>query len=1159
MKQTKTNRWLSILLSTFLMLSSTLSGLANPTEIAEPHKEPLTKVLEKISEKFQVFFTYDADLLKEIYVDIDIAKINTLEQVMKPLMRKAKLGFEHLGSNYYVIYQNNRKGRKSFKKKRSEYREIERLARLETLNNKPKSFDGTTSEATPRPLVVRNDSEKVLNGIITDIEGNPLIGANVVVKGTTIGTVTELDGSFRLAVPDNAEALVISYTGFLAREVAIEGRNSFDIQLEENITALNEVVVVGYGTQGRGSITSAIDKISGDEISTIPVVSATQAIQGRSAGLVVTNQGAPGLDPVIRIRGLTSPNNNNPLIVIDGVPAGGLNAINPNDIESIEVLKDASAASIYGSRAAGGVILITTKRGEAGAPRLSFDAYAGFSNAANQLDLLNTNQYIEVMTEQQQNGGLPVPPRFDDASIRNTSIDYQDEVFQSGAIMNYSLGLSGGTKKSNYLFSLNYMNQEGIVLNNDFERYSARINSDYTLWDRVRVGQSFVMSFTTRNNVINQGGRGLFEHVTKFAPYIEPLDAANLGGFNGPDQIDNNDAVNPLRILQLGDHLNRATKALGSVYADIEIIEGLNFRTTIGMDVSYSRNFDFVPSFFDGEFHNNPLAELSENRTTFFSPVWTNMLNFNRTINDDHKIGITAGYEVQDFTVETISAFGTNDLTSDLMTPGSVQGSEDVGGGTFEDGLVSYFGRFNYDYKGKYLLQAALRRDGYSRFGPNNKWGTFPSVSVGWNLGREQMFEAVDAVSNLKLRASWGRTGNNNALGRYEFQPTVQTGFTYNFGPGSVPVTGATIPGLANQDLRWETTTMTNIGLDLGLFDDAITFSAEYFINNTEDILLSVPLPSSLGLDRNVRVNAGDIESSGFEFNLGIQNRKSKSIQWSIDANFATQDNEVVELGSGNPINGRNWQGDIITRVEEGQPIYFFQGWKVDRLFQASDFNTDGSLIEGIAAQSGAAPGDIKFMDLAGPLDDNGNPTGPDGVIDANDRTNLGSPLPTFTYGFTGAIEWNNFDLSVFFQGVGGNKIFKAYAYWTQGMTRVFNGESILLDRWTPTNTDTDVPRAISGDPNRNARASDRFIDDGDYLRLKNLTLGYTLKTQNTNWLSNLRIYLSAQNLITITNYSGYDPEVSVFQGANIDNSFGIDLGQLPQSRTFIFGVQAGF
>ncbi len=1160
MKQIRPTRWLLPLLALLLVGLATppISVYATTTSASlQPEERPIAEVLEEISEKYQVFFTYDAELLKGIKVKFELSEAKDLDNAINIVMARTGLGYELLGNKYYVIYKDNKKGQKNMRKMKRKLKQIEKLEQSGTLSlqrkrrNKPqKDFENILQ------TIKKLKAEKVLTGFVKDTEGAPLIGANIVVKGTSIGTVSDIDGSFRLTVPDDASVLVVSYTGYITREVGIANQTRFDIALAEDIAALDEVIVVGYGTQGRGTVTSAIDKISSDEINTMPVVSATQAVQGRSAGLVVTNQGAPGQDPVIRIRGLTSPNTNNPLIVIDGIPAGGLNAINPNDVESIEVLKDASAAAIYGSRAAGGVILVTTKRGKSGAPKLTFDAYVGTQSIANRLDLLNTSEYIEIMTEQQTNGGLPVPPRFSDSGIRNVDIDYQDEVFRSSPIMNYSLGISGGTETSNYLFSLNYMNQQGIVLNNDFERYSVRLNSDYLIWNKVKVGQTLVMSYTESTNVANAGGRGLFEHVTKFAPYLSPREEGNLGGFNGPDQIDNNDAENPVRVLLLGDNNSRTLKALGSVFADVEIIKNLHFRTSVGMDLAFGRNFSFNPSFFDGEFHNRPFAELNENRTTFFSPLWTNTLSYNTSFGS-HNIGVIAGYEVQDFTTETLGGAGINELTNDLQTPGSID-NDVVSGGTFEDGLVSYFGRLNYDYEGKYLLQAAIRRDGYSRFGPNNKWGIFPSVSVGWNIAREPFLNTNQNISNLKLRASWGRTGNNNALGRYEYQPTVRTGFTYNFGPGSGQVIGSTIPGLANEALKWETTTMTNIGFDLGLFEDAITLSTEYFVNTTEDILLSVPLASSLGLDRNVRVNAGDIESSGVEFTLGVQNRKN-AFKWGVDANFATQDNEVISLGTGNPINGRNWQGDILTRVEEGQPIYFFQGWQVDRLFQSDDFNADGSLKDGLPSQNGAAPGDIKFMDIAGPDDENGNPTGPDGVIDANDRTNLGSPIPTYTFGLTGNFEYKNFDLSIFLQGVGGNKIFKAYAYWTQGMTRVFNGESVLLNRWTPTNTNTDVPRAVSGDPNRNARASDRFIDDGDYIRLKNVTLGYTLNTSNTQWLSSMRFYISAQNLLTFTNYEGYDPEVSVFQGANFNNAFGIDLGQLPQARTFIVGLQASF
>ncbi|MEM8889493.1 MAG: SusC/RagA family TonB-linked outer membrane protein, partial [Bacteroidota bacterium] len=619
--------WVHCMLASFVLAheGNAQNNRLKTVEVKVDWKDiSLENALEEIEAQTEFHFTYDKNLVSDLKLNKQKGRF-TLANLLEKISRKTQLKFTRIQNNIFVDLKDEHK--------------------LSTINSRfPHGSLSSPSLRMIKSGVTLLDLDNILfldhqvSGNVKDESGNPLEGASVVVKGTQIGVLTDARGDYSINVENGNVTLSFSYVGYETQEVAVNGRNTLNINLREKETALDEVIVVGYGTQGKGTITSAIEKIDGDEINTIPVVSPTQAIQGRAAGVVITNQGAPGQDPVIRIRGLTTPNNNNPLIVIDGIPAGGLSSINSNDVESIEILKDASAASIYGSRAAGGVILITTKRGKSGAPSINFDTYVGTQIAANTLNLLNTDQYIDVMTDQQQNGGLPIPPRFDDASIRNTDIDWQDEVFDPGLIQNYNLGVSGGSESARYLFSLNYLNQEGIVTNNDFERYSARINSDFTFWNRFRVGQNLVLAFTQSNNVRNQGGRGLFEHVTKMAPYLAVRDAENPGGFNGPDQIDNNDAENPVRVLLLGENKSRTLKALGNAFAEVDIVKGLTARTSIGLDAAFGRSFSFLPAFQDGDFHMQEFASLSENRSTFFSPVWTNTLSYNEDFGG-HNLG----------------------------------------------------------------------------------------------------------------------------------------------------------------------------------------------------------------------------------------------------------------------------------------------------------------------------------------------------------------------------------------------------------------------------------------------------------------------------------------------------------------------------------------
>lgn len=998
---------------------------------------------------------------------------------------------------------------------------------------------------------------QVTGTVLSGEDDSGLPGVNVVVQGTTVGTVTDIEGNYSLTVPDENSILVFSSVGFISEEIAVGVKTVINITLAPDITALSEIVVVGYGTQKKAVVTGAISSVKAEDITALPVLSAQEALQGRAAGVTVINNGSPGSNPTVRIRGLSTINNNNPLYVVDGVPTGGINEINPSDIESIEVLKDASTAAIYGSRGANGVVMITTKKGQAGKTKVDFDMYYGAQSASNQLDLLKTDDYIVYATEMQENAGLPVPARFTDpqwSSYIQGETDWQDQVFQTGTIQNYNVAVSGGNENAIFNISSGYFKQDGIMLNTGYERYTVRANSQFTV-GRLKIGQTLTAALADKKNEPLSGGRSQIEHMIKSPPYQPIYDATNLGGYKGPDQVDNNDSENPVRTANLIENTTSATKILATVYADLEIVKGLNYKIQVGLDASFNSNDTYNPAFRDGEFHLKDYANMSKYKSEYLSPILTNILTYRNTFAEKHNLEVTGVVEQQTSTYSRISGSSTNSITNEVKELNFAEAGN-LASTTTETAWIGYVGRLNYTYADKYLFSASIRRDGHSRFGPENRWATFPSASAGWRISEEAFMANVSAITDLKIRGSWGQTGNN-LIGDYKYQSTLQSNFNYHFGD-NVLITGTTAGSLANEGLGWETSTMTNIGLDMGFLNDKLRFSAEYYENELEDMLLNIPISKSLGfINSSVTANAGSVKTSGFEFELGYREFEGE-FQWSVDLNLGTSTNEVTSLGDGLPIQSFNFEGDNLTRTEVGHPIGSFYGWQTDGLFQ-----TDAEVANG-PTQSNAAPGDIRFKDLAGPLDEDGNPTAPDGIIDANDKTFIGNPFPSLTYGLSANFAYKGFDFNLFLTGIAGNEIYNTNIYDLEGMPRVFNAGTAVLDRWTGPNTSNKVPRAISGDPNRNSRASDRFIEDGTFTRLRNVTLGYNvnssaLESMFSGAITKIRIYVSAQNLFTITNYTAYDPEIGSYRGGNDALSFGIDRGNYPQPRTFLGGLQISF
>ncbi|WP_370723837.1 TonB-dependent receptor [Fibrella aquatica] len=1031
-----------------------------------------------------------------------------------------------------------------------------------------------TSLSAPALAAESVPLDETITGRITDSEGEGIPGVNVVIKGTQRGAVTDAQGRYQITVPDQNAVLTVSFVGYVKQEITVGSRATIDIVLEADTNSLNEVVVVGYGTQRKSSLTGAIASVSEKEISALPVPNISQALQGRAAGVTVTNNGAPGEAPIIRIRGVGTINNANPLYVVDGVPVGDGSNIDPKDVQSVEVLKDASAASIYGSRAANGVILITTKRSNSKKLSVSVDSYVGVQSAWRKLPLLNRDQYLAYGTDLLNNGdayfgrpaGSSIPARWQTGldqpiyagatqTFRQTDTDWQDEMFRNAAIQQHRLELTGGNDVSKFFLSGGFFSQDGIMIGTNFKRGNIRLNSDHKLGKRVTLGQTLYLAYDTRRIEQNGGSIGTqIRNIINTIPYLPVYNPNNLGGFEGARNVDGTDPSNPVRNSLLNSNTSESTTVFGTMFIDVELFAGLKYRFQGGINVYNGIGRTVNPSFDSGPggFASLSFANITQDRGQSIAPILTNQLTYSRTFGK-HTINATAVAEKQTSVFSNINVGGTNSITNVIIEPTNLA-SPRIGAGRFESAILSYVGRLNYEYSGKYLLGLSFRRDGSSKYAPGRKWGNFPALSAGWRVSEEAFMKNFSAISELKVRGSYGLVGNNN-IGDYGYQATLSSDPYYEFDrTTSIQSQGYTIRKLANQDLKWESVEMSNIGLDASLLNGKVSFSFDYFNNLTRDMVLNRPIPPSMGYDEAPLANVGSVRNRGVEFQAGYQATKG-ALTWSLSGNLSAVRNKVISLGDeGNTIFGGDWYGDNLSRTEVGQPIGYFYGYQTDGIFQnQGEIDAWKATTTDAVANAGSPnPGDLRFVDTNG-----------DGVINPSDKVKLGHFLPKFTYGTNFSARWKGLDLTLFIQGVEGNQIYSTVKYNLEGMTRLFNAGAAVLDRWTTEGQVTDVPRAVAGDPNLNARASNRFVESGAYVRLKNLTVGYALPSNwltpfGSSFISKARVYVSTTNLLTLTGYkSGYDPEIGSFGGASLTN--GIDYGQYPQARTIMAGLQIGF
>jgi TonB-dependent starch-binding outer membrane protein SusC len=1009
----------------------------------------------------------------------------------------------------------------------------------------------------------------VTGTIVSGEDQQPLIGATILEKGTTNGTVTDLDGGFRLELASGQAVLVASYVGYDNQEVPVQGRSVIQIALLVQAKLMDEIVVTGYKREIRAEVASSISSVKARDIEKLVVVGIDQALQGQAPGVMVTQvTGSPGDDIAVRIRGVGTLGNNNPLYVIDGVPTTeGLNMFSLTDIESIEVLKDAAAAAIYGARAANGVVLITTKQGSAGKPVFNFEAYSGIQQAVGLPKLLNAEEYLLIRNEAITNANaLRNPanqlPTYDPAILDTLpDNDWLSMVFKPAAIQRYSLSARGGSESGNFYISGEYLTQDGVFQGQSFDKYQVRFNGDIGT-RRFRVGSNMSFSHTDRQ-VINASGDGFGPgnelSGVRYALIASPVfpvrypdgRLTNVTAELGDPVLFGDGNPNPLAFVENTDWNIKRYRVFGNVFAELSLFEGLNLRSTLGGDFLFDREKLFKkrlsPAIYDP-------TSLNEGRVFNQTLVWNNTVDFVRTFGA-HRVSALAGMEaIQNHTDYLGAAANNFRLTDplfryiDASIPAELNNIGASGIAT-EWALLSWFGQVGYSFNSRYVLSAAVRRDGSSRFGRNNRWGTFPSVSAAWNVSNEAFFQDVRFISTLKLRGSWGRLGNQE-IGVYPYSSLVNIGeFVYPFG-GSI-ATGANILETGNSNIKWETSTQTNIGMDVSFWKDRLSLTTDVFRKRTDDILVRVPVPQAGGSTRPPFVNAASVENKGIELGMSYRNRHGR-FTYNIGANITALRNEVLSISGSEPILGGFGLSDgPITKTEPGHPVGSFFLWEMEGLFQSQE-EIDASPFQTAFTR----PGDVKFKDL-----------NEDGRIDDKDRRHVGSPFPDFTYGITASFNWGNLDFSTLIQGVQGNDVyflFGNFAYEAQ--LRGFNSYQDILGRWTPDNPNTNIPIAGVDDRNGNRRVSTRFLEDGSYMRVRNITLGYNFKDL-LNWqgISSLRLYMSVQNALTFTKYPGLDPEIQAnandTRGLGIasDLSVGIDWGTVPAPRTWIAGLQLAF
>jgi len=1017
-------------------------------------------------------------------------------------------------------------------------------------------------------------SAKVVTGkVVSATDGEELIGATVQVQGTQTGTVTDFEGNFKINA-NEGQTLVVSYVGFLSKQVKVGAASQMTVQLEEDKKSLDEVVVIGYGVQKKKLVTGATLQVKGDEVQKLNTTNPLQALQGQTPGMtIISESGQPGEGLKVNIRGLGTTGSSGPLYIIDGV-RGDISTLNPADIESIDVLKDAASAAIYGSQSANGVVLVTTKSGKDGRSVISFDGYMGWQNVARKAEMLNAQEYMTIMDEQNINSGGAAYNWKGMASIydKNGNVydtDWVDAMFKNNAkTQSYNLGITGGNQKGNYALTLGYMTQEGIVGGSavsDYERYNFRVNSEYQLIDDfLKVGEqvSFVY-YKKRGISVSDQYNNTLRSAFGTSP-IAPIYSDN-GKYGSPynDTSDSdwyNADGNPYGAMMTTINNKTQHGALtANVYADLQPIKNLHFRTTLGVKYDSDDYRGFTPMYHFSIYSNNDTrTSASQSKSDGTEITWTNTLSYDFKLKD-HSLSALIGME--SYRTEGSSVYAANGSLREgfdtwryaYVSNGTAQKTEDglsVSGSPWdEQRMVSYFGRVSWNWQEKYMATATLRCDGSSRFAKGHRYGWFPSVSAGWVVTNEKFMEPVTKVMDyFKLRASWGQVGNQN-IGNYMYAaPVTTSNVYYNFGNrlgSDADVYGAYPSRLANEEITWETSEQIDLGFDARFLNQRLNVNFDWYRKSTKDWLVQPPVLSTVGTGAPY-INGGDVVNTGVELGLTWNDMIGSDLHYFVNLNGAYNKNKVGNIpNEDGVIHGKaNMLYDNSTefyRASNGEPIGYFWGYKTAGVFQNDQDIKDWISAGNGVLQSDVQPGDVKYYDI-----------NHDGVIDDNDKVNLGNGMPDFTYGFSLGLDWKGLDFSITANGQVGNKIVQSYR--NVGSTTA-NYTKAILDRWTGEGTSNKIPRVTT--TNINYQFSDLFIQDGDFLRISNITLGYDFaKLIGVKFISQCRLYAQVQNAFTFTKYDGMDPEIGYGTDGWVS---GIDVGYYPRPRTFLVGVNLKF
>ena len=1134
----------------------------------------LSAAVKELADRYQVSISYDPLLLDQKTIR-PLRQRTSLEEDLSGLLAPHSLRHRKLEEGFYIIQPT---------------KIVDSVTRLAPQGE---SFLPSVPSVAPPQLPTAEKPvrrwEQTISGQVTDgTSGESLPGVNILAKGTSTGTVTDIDGNYRLTVADDVATLVFSSIGYATQEVAIGGRSTIDLALTPDVQSLSEVVVVGYGTTKRSDLTGSVATVKEQELKQVAVASLDQGLQGRIAGVQVTQaSAAPGGAVSVRIRGVNSINGTNePLYVIDGIPiipsdgaesptgggvpgqgGGGiasnaLASINPGDIESIEVLKDASAAAIYGARGANGVVIITTKQGKAGRTTVDFENYYGVQEVANTYDVLDARSFGIWANEYALSQGQD--RYFNEQqldSLGRNSTNWQDQIYRTAPMQNHQLTITSGNDKTTFSLGANYFRQEGVVKRSGFERASLRLNLNHLVSDKFKVGTSLMISRLGNDRVLTDGNESVTSLAQKAPPVVPVFDrngdytVADRYGLSLNSNLDLNEVLpNPVGRVNETDDRETTNRILTNLYAEYEFVEGLSLKVTGGANLT-NRNRDtyYSQRSFEGEGLGGFASTGNSERLIFLNE---NILSFNRTYGGKHRVSAVTGFSTQYEIIQGRSinntGFGIDDADLSLndIGSGTQLGGPGVGSFKRDESLASFILRASYGFDDRYLLTFTSRADGSSKFSEGNKWGFFPSAAVGWNLGNEAFMNDVSWISSLKLRGSYGQTGFQEIL---PYQSLARYG-SQNYSFGDVPVVGYQPLSPANRDLTWQITSQVDVGVDASLFENRLTLIADYYVKNTDRLLLFVRPPANTGYSGALAFNIGEVRNQGWELSVGT-NLNLGAVRWTSNLNLSRNTNEVLDLGPQEEIFGGRLSADRKdqgNRTAVGEPIGVFYGYQSDGIFRdeaevsAHTTNVDG---QEVIIQPDAQPGDRRFVDV-----------NEDGDISNDDRTTIGDPYADLIYGWSNNFYYGNFDFSFFLQGTQGNDILNVSR---EPLSANNTQNNILQDRfdgrWTAANPSAVWPRAGAFNPigGGSGGFGDYIVEDGSYLRLRDITLGYTVPASVINGLRTARIYVSAQNLFTITSYSGVNPEASS-QGQSATN-FGVDIGGYPVARIYRLGINLGF